>query len=665
VSGLPDPRPSVSLVVTVLNEAAALPALLESIEAQTVRPDEVVFADGGSSDGTRELLDAWAESWTGAVILAAPGTNIAQGRNHAIRHARGEVIAVTDAGVALAPTWLARLLDALTLDPDAAAAAGFFRAEAHNIFEWAMGATVLPLEDEIEAQRFLPSSRSVAFRRAAWEAVGGYPEWLDYGEDLVFDLALRAAGERFVWTPDAVACFRPRGTLSAFFRQYYCYARGDGNADLWRARHAIRYSAYGLGAGALIAARRHPALLLPLLGAGALYLARPMRRLLATPPPLPPADEPAFVRPGVTLLALAHVPLIRLAGDVAKMLGYPVGVAWRLRYGETWGLRPHPLGEGTASSLSGRGRREATGEGVALDPSDHKDLSIVVVNYNTRERLRGCLASIARSEGVGNSETFVVDNASDDGSAEMVAAEFPWVQLIRSGANRGFAWANNVALRRARGARLLLLNPDTELGPTALAEMVAYLNAHPEAAAVGPKLVRGDGSLDPACRRSFPSPAVSFYRLSGLSRLFASSPRFGRYNLTYLDPDQETEVDALSGAFMLVRREVVAEVGLLDERFFMYGEDVDWAYRMKERGWRIRYNPSVSVLHYKGESSRQATRQATVAFFRAMHLFYEKHYRAGTVFALDWLIMAAIYGRLSWALLRDALRPPELRRVST
>lgn len=293
------------------------------------------------------------------------------------------------------------------------------------------------------------------------------------------------------------------------------------------------------------------------------------------------------------------------------------------------------------------------------------ELSIVVVSYNTRDRLRACLTSVQRSTGLGTIETIVVDNASSDGSAEMVAAEFPWVHLLRSGANRGFAWANNVALRRARGRRLLLLNPDTEFEPTALADMVAYLDAHPEAAAVGPKLLRADGSLDLAGRRSFPNPTVAFYRLTGLSRAFPRSKRFGRYNLSFLDPEQEADVDAVSGAFMLVRREAIAQVGLLDERFFMYGEDLDWAYRMKERGWRIRYNPSVTVVHYKGESSRQSSRKATVAFFRAMHHFYAKHYRDGTFFALDWLIVCAIYARMGWSLLRDALRPAHLRRVST
>jgi GT2 family glycosyltransferase len=260
-------------------------------------------------------------------------------------------------------------------------------------------------------------------------------------------------------------------------------------------------------------------------------------------------------------------------------------------------------------------------------------------------------------------ETYVVDNDSGDGSADMAAEDFPWVQLIRSPENLGYARANNLALRRARGRCVLLLNPDTELGPSALADMLAYLDAHPDTGAVGPKLVRPDGSLDLACRRSFPTPSVAFYRLVGLTRLFPRSRRFGRYNLTYLDPDVETEVDALAGAFMLVRREAVDTVGLLDEGFFMYGEDLDWAYRIKEQGWRIRYNPKVAVLHHKGESSRQSSTRATVAFFRAMRRFYGKHYRRDTFVLLDWLIIATIYGRLAWALLRNALRPPARRRV--
>lgn len=290
-------------------------------------------------------------------------------------------------------------------------------------------------------------------------------------------------------------------------------------------------------------------------------------------------------------------------------------------------------------------------------------LSVVIVNYNTRGHLRRCLECIERSQGL-ELETFVVDNASSDGSADMVAAEFPGVHLIRSAINGGYAYANNLALSEAGGSHVLLLNPDTEFGPTALAEMCRYLDTYPEAAAVGPRLDLPNGSLDLACRRGFPTPAVAFYRLFGLSYLFPKSPRFGRYNLTYLDPSVETEVDSVVGAFMLVRRKAVADVGLLDEQFFMYGEDLDWAYRMKERGWTIRYNPQVRVVHEKGASSRQRSQRTTVAFYRSMHLFHAKHFRDRTFFPLNWLIVTTIYLRMLWSLGKNALRPPAARRVA-
>jgi N-acetylglucosaminyl-diphospho-decaprenol L-rhamnosyltransferase len=171
--------------------------------------------------------------------------------------------------------------------------------------------------------------------------------------------------------------------------------------------------------------------------------------------------------------------------------------------------------------------------------------------------------------------------------------------------------------------------------------MVDYLDAHPDVGVAGPKLVRADGSLDLACRRSFPTPEVSFYRITGLSRLFPQSPRFGRYNMTYLDPDVETEVDSVVGAFMLVRREAIQQVGLLDERFFMYGEDLDWALRIQQAGWKIYYNPRVTVFHHKRAASTGSSR-AQYEFYRAMYLFYDKHYAGDTPFWLHWLILAGI-----------------------
>lgn len=283
------------------------------------------------------------------------------------------------------------------------------------------------------------------------------------------------------------------------------------------------------------------------------------------------------------------------------------------------------------------------------------DLAIVIVNYNTCNLLRDCLASIYSSRGDFSYEVCVVDNASEDGSAAMVREEFPRVHLIESPVNGGYAYANNLGLR-AFGFRdeplaiphlpsvprfALLLNPDTVLPPSALQEMLDFMESHPRAGAAGPKLVREDGSLDLACRRSFPTPEVSFYRITGLSKLFPRSRRFGRYNLTYLDPDEVTEVDSVVGAFMLVRREAVQQVGLLDEGFFMYGEDLDWALRVKQAGWKIYYNPQVTVLHYKRAASEHS-RRARYEFYRAMYTFYRKHYAATTPLWLHWLIVGSI-----------------------
>ena len=662
--------PSVSLVATVLNERSSLPALLESIERQSRVPDEIVIVDGGSEDGTWQMLGRWAEAGDNRVVLRAPGANIAAGRNRAIARARGEIVAVTDAGVRLDSRWLERLVGGLEADPTVAVASGFFSPDCHTVWEHALAAVTLPTVRDVDPSRFLPSSRSIALRREVWEEVGGYPEWLDYCEDLVFDMALRDRGTRFIWVPGAVVFFRPRETVRAFFRQYYLYARGDGKADLWRGRHALRYGAYLTGTALLLVARRHRRGALPLLFGGALYLRRPVERLLqAYAPPQPsPSKATDF------LLALALIPLIRLVGDVAKMIGYPIGVAWRLRQGR--GLELPAGGRGSGAGGQGSGAKghidgegsDAADRGATPTPNltpPTLDLSIVIVSYNTRDLLCACLQSVARSDGVGSRETFVVDNASSDGSADMVAAEFPWVQLIRNDVNRGYAHANNLALRRASGQKVLLLNPDTELPASAVSALMRYLDDHPDVAAVGPKLVRADGSLDLACRRSFPSPEVAFYRLIGLARLLPNSPRFARYNLTYLDPDIEAEVDAVAGACMLVRRDAIEQAGLLDERFFMYGEDLDWAFRMKEHGWRIRYNPSVTVLHHKGASSRQVSERATLDFYRAMRLFYEKHYRERTSTPLHLLITGGIQTRLGWSLLKNRLRPRDQRRVST
>jgi GT2 family glycosyltransferase len=312
-------------------------------------------------------------------------------------------------------------------------------------------------------------------------------------------------------------------------------------------------------------------------------------------------------------------------------------------------------------------------------------LAIIIVNYNTCDLLRNCLESIYGAAIECQFDVWVVDNASTDGSVAMLREQFPHVRVIASEYNGGYAYANNLALREALGTGetetrrhgdrgterqragvgdyVLLLNSDTVVPAGALDGLVAYLDAHPQVGAAGPKLLLANGSLDLACRRSFPTPVSFIYHAVGLSRLFPRSPRFARYNLTYLDPDVETEVDGLVGACMLVRRSVVREVGLLDETFFMYGEDLDWAYRIKQYGWRIMYVPSIIVHHYKRASSRQRPIQSIRHFYHAMRVFHRKHYAATTPAGLNLLIEAGITLKETWSLGSNLLRPSGARRV--
>ncbi len=317
----------ITVIATVLNEGESINRLMLSLVNQSLPPDEVVIVDGGSRDQTVDVLHRYRDRLP-LRVLAAPGANISAGRNRAIAAARGDIIAVTDAGVALAPHWLAHLTRPLLDDANVQVSAGFFVADPHTTFEAAMGATVLPLRADVRPDSFLPSSRSVAFRKRVWETVGGYTEWLDYCEDLVFDLRLKAISPAFAFAPDAVAAFRPRGSLRAFFRQYYLYARGDGKADLWRKRHAIRYATYLLALPAILIAGvgLNRLLWLLLLPGGIIYLLRPYTRLQTVMKTAPDRSLRAWLK------AAAWIPVIRVVGDIAKMLGYPVGWMWRLRH---------------------------------------------------------------------------------------------------------------------------------------------------------------------------------------------------------------------------------------------------------------------------------------------------------------------------------------------
>jgi O-antigen biosynthesis protein len=260
------------------------------------------------------------------------------------------------------------------------------------------------------------------------------------------------------------------------------------------------------------------------------------------------------------------------------------------------------------------------------------EVSVIIVNYNVRDFLHQALLSLQKALKGIRSEIFVVDNASDDGSAEMVRRRFPRIQLIANTANLGFAKANNIALKKARGKFLLLINPDTVVQENTIRVMVEFLQNHPEAGLAGCKILNPDGSFQPSCRRGFPTPWVAFTKIFGLSKIFPKSKLFGHYNLTYLDTEETYPVDALSGSFMMVRRETFEQVGGLDESYFMYGEDLDWCYRIRQAGWRIFYVHTTQIIHYKGESTRRSSIDEIRTFYDAMHLFVEKHFRSSRVF---------------------------------
>jgi O-antigen biosynthesis protein len=262
------------------------------------------------------------------------------------------------------------------------------------------------------------------------------------------------------------------------------------------------------------------------------------------------------------------------------------------------------------------------------------DISVIIVNYNVREFLLGALRSLRKSLDASGleSEIFVVDNASRDGSVEMVAAEFPDVKLLALKENAGFGKANNLALREATGDYLLILNPDTILGEDTIRVMMDFMRSHPDAGAAGCKLLNADGSFQLSCRRGFPTPWASFTKLFGLSKIFPKSELFAKYNLTYLSENETYEIDALVGAFMLLSRKAYEATQGFDEEFFMYGEDLDLSYRIKQAGLKNYYVHSTSTVHFKGESTRRSMINEVKVFYEAMHIFVKKHYGSSPLF---------------------------------
>jgi O-antigen biosynthesis protein len=272
-------------------------------------------------------------------------------------------------------------------------------------------------------------------------------------------------------------------------------------------------------------------------------------------------------------------------------------------------------------------------------------LSIVIVNYNVRHFLDQCLQSVYRSlQGI-EAEVFVVDNHSIDGSVEMVREFFPQVKLIDNQINVGFSKANNQAIRIAQGEYVLLLNPDTVVEEDTFSTCLEFMDSHEDAGALGVKLIDGKGKFLPESKRGLPTPSVAFYKIAGLSRLFPKSKRFGKYHMGYLPENETNETEVLSGAFMFIRKSALDKAGLLDEAFFMYGEDIDLSYRIVQAGYKIYYHPATRVIHYRGESTKKSSVNYVFVFYQAMIIFANKHFMPGQARLFSLLIRFAVYLR--------------------
>ena len=276
-------------------------------------------------------------------------------------------------------------------------------------------------------------------------------------------------------------------------------------------------------------------------------------------------------------------------------------------------------------------------------------LSVVIVNYNVKHFLEQCLNSVAAAAKHCETEVFVVDNNSVDGSCNMLREKFPWVKLIENKKNYGFSYANNQAIRQSNGEYVLLLNPDTVIEEDTLKSVCDFMDAHPDAGGLGVKMIDGKGRFLPESKRGLPTPKVAFYKIFGLSKLFPKSKKFGKYHLTNLDKDEIHKVDVLSGAFMLLRAETLKKVGLLDETFFMYGEDIDLSYRITLGGYNNYYFPKTTIIHYKGESTKKGSVNYVVVFYNAMKIFARKHFSEGAGLMI-FFINLAIYLRAAMAI---------------
>lgn len=288
-------------------------------------------------------------------------------------------------------------------------------------------------------------------------------------------------------------------------------------------------------------------------------------------------------------------------------------------------------------------------------------LSVIIVNYNVRAYLEQCLRTVFKAlEGIAG-DVFVVDNLSTDGSVEMVREKFPQVRLIANSENVGFSRANNQAIRESSAEYVVLLNPDTVVGEDVFRTVIAFMDAHPKSGGLGVKMIDGTGHFLPESKRGLPTPAVAFYKIIGLTRLFPRSRVFGRYHLGHLPEDEAARIEILSGACMFLRKKTLDEVGLLDESFFMYGEDIDLSYRITLGGYENWYLPEARIIHYKGESTKKSSVNYVFVFYNAMAIFARKHFARRRTDLLSLLITGSIYlsaaGAIVMRFLRRALLP--------
>lgn len=280
-----------------------------------------------------------------------------------------------------------------------------------------------------------------------------------------------------------------------------------------------------------------------------------------------------------------------------------------------------------------------------------KEISVIIVNYNVEHFLEQCLNSVFKAFNYCDGEVFVVDNDSHDGSVEMVKTKFPQAILLDNKENLGFSKANNQAIRIANGKYVLLLNPDTVVEEDTFRKTIDFMDQHPDAGGLGVRMIDGKGRFLPESKRGIPTPAVAFYKIFGLSRIFPKSKKFGKYHLGYLSETETNEIEILSGAFMFMRKEALDKVGLLDEDFFMYGEDIDLSYRIILGGYKNYYFPETKIIHYKGESTKKSSVNYVFVFYNAMIIFAKKHFSQKNAKLFSLAINSAIYFRASLAIL--------------